>query len=260
MATAKSVQSLMKLLDKVPNANKISILLEPENLLKLLQIYGHNKDDIRRKLKSGTIPGELLLELLEREPDADRLLAHLGIDGTTILPPKSATQDKPPEADDFVPPQPEKSTPKAEWQAKPPLASKTKSGSSRNLLGVNLPLAAIVIFTLTAIVPALIVTGFMPIENFSQETGTVIALVGGAVAGIIASPSRRSFWKGMLIGGVYGVSTLWATILYTQARTSILRIEIAIPLVLGMIPAFCVYFVLSKIFPAKANESSTPLE
>src|SRR5690242_8495993 len=91
---SKTVDILLKILEKVPDSNKVGILLEPNNLIKLLQIYGQSQDSIRQRLTNGTLPGELLLELLEREPDGDRLLAQLGI--TDVPPaPKRTPQDKP---------------------------------------------------------------------------------------------------------------------------------------------------------------------
>lgn len=69
---------LLELLDCVPDAKKLDILLEPGNLLKLLLVYGWEEQDLKRQLAAGKIPGELLLELLKREPDPDVLLAGLG--------------------------------------------------------------------------------------------------------------------------------------------------------------------------------------
>ncbi len=231
MATKQSADILLKLLDRVSDAAKLDRLLEAENLLKLLQLYGQSKDDVRRKLTNGTLPGELLLELLEREPDPDRLLAQLGVSDAT--PSKDPIEQKP------------TSKPRAQ------LSPTTRPERPRNLFGDRFLLAVLVIISLTTVVPSLMVTGFFPGATLTREAGTLIALVGGAVAGAIANPKVRFSPKGMLVGLVYGLGTLWATIFYTQARTSIIKIELIIPLALGLIPAFAVYYLLSRVFQTK---------
>ena len=69
---------LLELLDDVPDAKKLDTLLEPANLLKLLLLYGWKEQDLKQQLAAGKTPGELLLELLKREPNPDVLLAALG--------------------------------------------------------------------------------------------------------------------------------------------------------------------------------------
>lgn len=69
---------LIELLDCVPDAKKLDRLLEPVNLLKLLVLYGWKEQDLKQQLATGIIPGELLLELLKREPNPDVLLTSLG--------------------------------------------------------------------------------------------------------------------------------------------------------------------------------------
>ncbi len=69
---------LIELLDYVPDADKLGILLETGNLLKLLFMYGWSDRDLTQQLTAGKLPGELLIELLKREPDPDVLLAKLG--------------------------------------------------------------------------------------------------------------------------------------------------------------------------------------
>jgi len=69
---------LLALLDKVPDAATLEVLLESEHLIALLRLHGWSDVDIRRALGGGTLPGELLLQLLAKEPDARKLLAELG--------------------------------------------------------------------------------------------------------------------------------------------------------------------------------------
>jgi DNA-directed RNA polymerase subunit RPC12/RpoP len=86
-----AASALIELFDRVPDSKTLDVLLEPVNLLKLMLIYGWTEYDIKQQLTNGKIPGELLLELLDREPDPNKLLAHLGKPGVSAqkaaLPP-----------------------------------------------------------------------------------------------------------------------------------------------------------------------------
>lgn len=117
----------------------------------------------------------------------------------------------------------------------------------KNPLGKNYLLIVIVIVTLSSIIPALMITGF--IEKIiipGYEVATIIAIGGGILAGAFITTHRIFTIKGMLLGLIFNLGVLWATILYTQVRTSILRIEIVVPLILGSLPAIMVYFVFFK--------------
>ncbi|APR80798.1 Hypothetical protein A7982_06145 [Minicystis rosea] len=74
-----AVDVLLELLDKVPDAATLEVLLEPEHLRTLLHAQGVSDDTIRRELLAGgRLPGELLLDVLAREPDTAVLLRMLG--------------------------------------------------------------------------------------------------------------------------------------------------------------------------------------
>lgn len=72
---------LIELLDWVPDADKLGTLLDTPNLLKLLLIYGWKEQDLKQQLMAGKLPGELLLDLLKREPNPDVLLAKINQPG-----------------------------------------------------------------------------------------------------------------------------------------------------------------------------------
>ncbi len=61
---ASTVDILLRLL-KASSAEKVEVMLEPHVLLHLWLDHGHAKADMEAKLKRGTKPGELLLELFE---------------------------------------------------------------------------------------------------------------------------------------------------------------------------------------------------
>jgi len=70
---------LLELLDKVPDAATLEVLLEPQHLAVLLRAQGWTDDAVRRDLTAGgRAPGELLLDVLAHEPDTAALLRVLG--------------------------------------------------------------------------------------------------------------------------------------------------------------------------------------
>ena len=92
-------QILVQLLEKIPDPDTLQRLLELDNLLYLLQQYGQQKDTLQQRLASGTLPEELLLELLGHEPRVYELLVQLHDDMDTrivkkvqIFPPKEPRQ------------------------------------------------------------------------------------------------------------------------------------------------------------------------
>jgi len=73
------VDILLELLEKVPDAATLELLIDPENLLRLLRAHGWTDEDIRRDLTAGgRPPGQLLLDVLARQPDPAVLLDLLG--------------------------------------------------------------------------------------------------------------------------------------------------------------------------------------
>lgn len=78
-ASRSAADILLELLGKVPDAGTLELLLEPEHLRRLLNAQGIPDEEIRRQLtRGGRAPGELLLEVLAREPDTTVLLGLLG--------------------------------------------------------------------------------------------------------------------------------------------------------------------------------------
>jgi hypothetical protein len=85
---------LLELLGKVPDAATLEVLLEPEHLLRLLRARGASDETIRAQLRSGErLPGELLLDVLAREPDSRVLLAELGDPAPKARSAKAASAD-----------------------------------------------------------------------------------------------------------------------------------------------------------------------
>jgi hypothetical protein len=224
MANERTIEVLLKLLEKLP-ADKLEILLKPENLLELLQFHGQDKESIRQALKGGKLPGEFLLELLEREPDADTLLAKLGANNRK--PVKQPTV----------------------WFIRNTVRAKQQGSRADNYRLI----AVLTMIVVSSILPAFILSGFLPnTVHLTNELATLIALIGGAIAGAISNPDKLFTWKGMVVGFVYSLGTLWAAIFYMQSRTSIFKFEILIPMIVGGMPALVVYFLLSGVSKAIA--------
>ncbi len=74
-----SVDILLELLTKVPDAATLELLLAPQHLARLLRAHGWTDEHIRRDLTAGgRAPGELLLEVLAKQPDSAALMDLLG--------------------------------------------------------------------------------------------------------------------------------------------------------------------------------------
>ncbi|MFP4344837.1 MAG: hypothetical protein ACLFU8_09105 [Anaerolineales bacterium] len=71
---------LLELLDRVPKADVLEYLLETENLLRLYLLYGGDPDEMRDQLAEGKLPGEFLLEVLDKESDVRTLLLQINPD------------------------------------------------------------------------------------------------------------------------------------------------------------------------------------
>jgi|GEM_PF-4318542 len=82
---ATKAQVLVQLLEKIPDPDMLHRLLELDNLLYLLQQYGHQKNTLQQRMSSGTLAEELLLELLEHEPRVYELLVQLHDDMDTRI-------------------------------------------------------------------------------------------------------------------------------------------------------------------------------
>jgi hypothetical protein len=71
---------LLELLDRVPKADILEYLLETENLLRLYLLYGGDPDEMRDQIAEGKLPGEFLLEILDKESDIQALLLQINPD------------------------------------------------------------------------------------------------------------------------------------------------------------------------------------
>lgn len=94
-SSRSAADTVLELLDKLPDAATLEILLEPKHLLQLLRAHGWTDADIRRDLTAGgRAPGELLLAVLEKQPDSRVLLGLLGNPAPPVARSPAAAQSR----------------------------------------------------------------------------------------------------------------------------------------------------------------------
>ncbi len=107
---------------------------------------------------------------------------------------------------------------------------------------------AVMIFAFTAIVPALFISGF--IADLDIEINkiilSIVAAVGTAVAGALWQNDTSKRLIGAITGAVTGLCVLWATYFYTAPRESIIKLELAVPILIGAIPGYLLHCLLTK--------------
>jgi hypothetical protein len=240
MPKQSETQLLFILLKKVPHARNLERLMKPENLLILRECYGHSPEETQQRLAEGALPGELMLELLAKEPDANKLLAHLPHQERIIEvassglhqadSPHDSASDVP---SDSIPP----------WLAKHRSKAQV-SNEAQSPFGKHVLAAACGVIFFTSIIPAMMEAGFYNNIFPTRAAATVVAVIGGAIAGIIAYPSSKSYVKGILIGILWGLGVLWTTIIYMQGKDWVLSNEFMLPLMIGSLPAWGLYRLL----------------
>lgn len=82
----------------------------------------------------------------------------------------------------------------------------------------------------------------------------------GLFGGIVMSTGKRLMimFTGILSGAVTTLATTAASILYFSWRTSIVSLEVVIPLGAGIITGVLTYKILTKIFSEREKKSYTP--
>lgn len=235
MTDKSTADILLELLEYVDDGSQLETLLEPANLINLLKQHSHMSEEaIKSKLKNGSSPGELLLGLFQEGHKADALLASLPADSR----PKASRKVV-------------MSTPTP--MTKPAPASKRDSEIvdvwAGNLFGEYTIYFVLALVSITAVLPALSLAGFTPMSIFSSlGTVTLISAIAGAIGGMLYMPNEKISWRGIIFGLLLNLGILYAIVFYAQSRQSIFKIELVIPIILGIIPAFGVNAVLSRLF------------
>ncbi|MBI2194095.1 MAG: hypothetical protein HYU36_19135 [Planctomycetes bacterium] len=111
------------------------------------------------------------------------------------------------------------------------------------------------------IIPAMIVSGFMPKWNMLPFTGWLaIATVGAGIAGAIATPRWA---RGALAGALAGAGVLLGMSLYVALRAALtgnntfLKIELGIGAVLGAAPGMLLFTHWARVKPGEDDEEES---
>lgn len=250
-----TVDVLLELLGHA-DANELLVLMEAENVRALLRDDGWTDDDVRKALKEEKkLPGELLLGLFERGRTPAELLAVLGpkaiaaVEAERARPPAGAAESvsRSPSVPAMV-----ASTPPAPNAAPAPAAPLARVGVGTGRAQV----AGLVIILAAALVPSMLSIFDLNIALALLRLGVapvlgLVALVGFIGGALATGPDGR---RGVvaLCGAVASVGGCAAVIGYAlwmarMGRTTLLRLEIAVICMIGMLPAAILGGLLGKV-------------
>ncbi len=106
---------------------------------------------------------------------------------------------------------------------------------------------AIVVLTLSAVVPALLVSGFVPELSIAPLYASIAAGVGGVIAGfIVIDRNMQRPWAAPLCGALVGLGALWVTIFYASFRDRIFSLELGVVAIVGAIPGLILFVLLTR--------------
>jgi|GEM_PF-2152868 len=242
MTTATTLLSLLDHAD----ADELLVLLDAENLLQVLEHYGRDREALRRELGHGHSPGTLLLGLFEQGHTAAALIA--------ILPPGTLERMKSEKAN------PEKANtvaPLAQPRSTKAASSNRSTTRNANMIAARPDGAgrvdpsisvAFVAYLVALIVPAMLVSGVLPIWTISMSTGVVVAAIGAGLAGVFAGREWPIRIAGMISGVLSAPGAVVLTYVWILLRGgTILRIEIALTVIIGALPGALLYALCRAI-------------
>lgn len=93
-----------------------------------------------------------------------------------------------------------------------------------------------------------------PLLDIRSPVWYMIAFIAAGVGGYFAAKTKPI--AGIAGGIVYGIIFPLAHNMYFAGRTRFIRIELVIPMLIAMIPAFLLYFILSKTIYANSDKES----
>lgn len=207
----------MELLEKA-EASQLEVLLDPVNLLVLLHKKGHSGDDVRATLRTKK-PGELLLMLLESDSPPSLI---------ALLPP-GAREPRSRPATSHTPP--------ADRRHVTPFARQEPMHRAGMWILAS------------SVVPALLLTGFLPEWQVNPTVGRLVAGALGALGGALFSHGKSatgSTLRGLVLGTLAAEGGVVAVELWTHDRVSVFLVEICLALMLGALPAGLAFWALTR--------------
>lgn len=255
---ASTVDVLLALLEHT-DADALLVLLEPRNVLALLRQDGWSDEAVRTALEvEKKLPGELILGLLERGRTAEDLLAALGPAAVAEVAAERARSAAKAAA--------KSQSPAAPGRDEPAMAEATPADSPRPFarLGVGsgrVQIAGLVLVLASALVPAMLALFDVKIALTLLGFGVapVLALIGlgGAIGGAVATGPTARRWVLALGGAVASVGSFAAVVGYAllnarAGRASLLRLEIAMICMLGMLPGMALAALIHRVTNKRA--------
>lgn len=238
---ASAVDVLLKLLEHA-DGSELLVLMEPENVLALLRADGQTDEDTRRALSvDKKLPGELLLGLFEKGRTAKDLLETLGPAAVAAVEAerkKSAERAASAAAPTPAPAPTRRPAVSSAATSAPSLAAARPTGTA-GVIGLVLVLVAAIVPSLFSLLDPAIA---LALGGLGLVTVLGVVAGVGALGGALATPASGRRWVTSIAGALASVGGCLAVLAYGIAmaawgRTSLLRIEIALACVLGMLPA-----------------------
>ncbi|HUP12149.1 MAG TPA: hypothetical protein VM187_08060 [Niastella sp.] len=93
-----------------------------------------------------------------------------------------------------------------------------------------------------------------PVFDIIEPVWYMVAFAGACICGYFAAKNKPI--AGAAAGILYGLIFPLAHNMYFSGRTRFIRIELIIPIIIAAIPAFILYFILSKTLYANSNKES----
>jgi hypothetical protein len=93
-----------------------------------------------------------------------------------------------------------------------------------------------------------------PLMDIREPIWYMLAFAGAGICGYFAA--KRKPIAGIAAAVVYGIVFPLAHNMYFSGRTRFIRIELVIPMIMAAIPAFLLYFILSKTIYANSDKES----
>jgi hypothetical protein len=271
MSSKANVGSVLVALLEYTDAPTLEVLIGADNLLNLLRLEGWSDERIKQALRQdGRLPGEILLELLRSGRNARDLLASLGPSAVAEVEARrfmsassSGNGPSTPRSGAPLPslrPVNEEFTRRAvtERVRRPSLGFRyrlKKAGRALNPAHAGaLERAGFALVLLAGVLPGLLATLDLAIAQALLRTdswaiaGTAGAL--GALGGALFARDTTRRWAGILSGLLAAFAANLAVIAYARwgpgaGRVHLVRIEIAGPAIVGLLPGILSYAALA---------------
>jgi len=241
MAKRSAGEVLLELLDHVPDAATLEVLLEPEVLLAVLRAKGWTDDDVRSDLAARS-PGELLLDVLRQDADVAALLRLAGRTAPTPAP-ALPTVASPAAAQAAV--RGGHATAAGRGQPADGMLDALQVHTHRERVGGITVLAAATL--LGMLVSGLLEKWTLPLE-LALAVGAGLGALGGGVFGSV----RRSTVLGAACGVAAVVGAVLAVKLWVDFRgLPGTRLELVLTIGIGVLPPAFVYAIATRNRPRR---------